>query len=106
MEKKVSIIIPMQQHSYQTATGLIKAGLLDRYYTTVYYRKSLIYSLLKIVLPSSLRERMEGRCLPVLTPFVKTEGEPIGLSLLFASRVPLLKRMTPIIRKILFCLIS
>lgn len=100
---KVSIVIPMQQHSYKTAVGLIKAGFLDRYYTTVYYKKkSYVYRFLKIILPVELSKRMYGRCLAEINPYACTYFELLGLLLLFVNRVSVLKRIKPWIRKILF----
>ena len=102
MMKKVSIIIPMQQHSYQTAVGLIKGQLLERYYTTVYYKKNLLYLTIGFLLPSKLYKRMQSRHNSVMTPYVKTYAEIWGLLFLFAGRIPILKKYVTSIRKILF----
>lgn len=44
--KKVMVVHPGKQHSYRTASGLEKAGLLDEYVTSVYNKPMTITRLL------------------------------------------------------------
>lgn len=102
---KVSIAIPMQQHSYQTAIGLSRANLLDRYYTTVYYNsKKFVYRLLEFILPKDLLRRMHNRCVGEINKYVSTYAQFIALFSLFASRCKLLKKHEMLIRHIMFTL--
>jgi glycosyltransferase involved in cell wall biosynthesis len=96
---KISIAIPMQQHAFRTAEGLIKAGLLDRYYTTVYYKpKKLIYRILRIILCASTAKSMENKRTEAMDPFVNTYGELWGVLFIFSVRflklTPLRKKLT------------
>ena len=45
----VSIVVPLQQHSYKTAEALINNNRLGSYYTTVYNDEKGIYKILKIL---------------------------------------------------------
>lgn len=100
---KVSIVIPMQQHSYQTAIGLSRANRLERYYTTVYYNaKKTIYRILELVLPKDLLNRMHNRCVEEISQYVTTYAQNVALFSLFATRCRWLKKYEMIIRKIMF----
>lgn len=102
---KVSIVIPMQQHSYQTAIGLSRANKLDRYYTTIYYNsKKFVYRFLEFVLPKDLLRRMHDRCVGEINQYVSTYAQLIALFSLFASRCKLLKKHEMLIRKVMFSL--
>ena len=58
---KVLIAHPAQQHSYRLAIALKKAGMLDKYITTVYYKnRSLTYFVSKF-LNGSLKTKAENR---------------------------------------------
>ena len=58
---KVLIAHPAQQHSYRLAIALKKAGMLDKYITTVYYKnRSLTYFVSKF-LKGSLKIKAENR---------------------------------------------
>ena len=100
---KVSIVIPMQQHSYQTAIGLSRANRLERYYTTVYYNaKKTIYRILELVLPKDLLNRMHNRCVEEISQYVTTYAQNVALFSLFATRCRWLKKYEMIIRKMMF----
>lgn len=100
---KVSIVIPMQQHSYQTAIGLSRANRLERYYTTVYYNaKKTIYRILELVLPKDLLNRMHNRCVEEISQYVTTYAQNVALFSLFAIRCRWLKKYEMIIRKMMF----
>ena len=81
---------PGRQHSYRLATALKKAGLLDKYMTTVYYgknQKSLtrwVTNLLK----GDIRDRASGRvCQALDDEDVVKFGEALGLMTLAAYRI-------------------
>ncbi len=58
---KVLVAHPAQQHSYRLAIALKKAGMLDKYITTVYYKnRSLTYFVSKF-LKGSLKIKAENR---------------------------------------------
>jgi glycosyltransferase involved in cell wall biosynthesis len=92
---KVSIIVPLQQHSYKTARGLISGGLIDRYYTSVYYKNAGIYRLLNILLPEDLKKRMHVKCDENVSPFVKKHKEFLGLVFLYALRSRFMQKFYP-----------
>lgn len=101
IQSKISIAIPMQQHAFRTAEGLIKAGLLDKYYTTVYYKSNkIIYRFLKKILGTSAIKSMENKRTDLIDPFVSTYGELWGLLFILTIRFPKLaflrKRLTAI----------
>lgn len=96
-----SIIVPLQQHSYHTARGLIEYDLLDRYYTSVYYKNKGIYRILSLVLPHDILLRMHKKCDPKITPFVYNVSETLGLFFLYALRSRYLQKYYPKIRNIL-----
>ena len=91
----------MQQHAFRTAEGLIKAGVLDRYYTTVYYKpKKLIYRMLKALLGNNIVKRMINKRSEIMDDYVETYGEFWGLFFMFSVYMPKLtglrKKVTPL----------
>lgn len=80
---KISIAIPLQQHSYNTAEVLIKNSLLDKYYTSVYFDQSRLYKLVGVFLDSDKRRRMENKHSVFLDSFVIKQNELLGLFFLF-----------------------
>ena len=103
MEKnlKVSIIVPLQQHSYRTAKGLIHANLLDKYYATVYYKNAGIYRLLNFLLPAGISKRMRNRCDVEITPHIRKYAEFMGLIFLYAIRSPFVRNYSDKIRDLI-----
>lgn len=100
--KKVSIAVPFQQHSFRAAKGFIADDLMGAYYTSVYNDGKGIYRLLKIVLPRDLVIRMNGRNDKSITPYVNKYAEFLGLLYLAAFRLPVLSKYTTQIRNSLF----
>lgn len=98
MSGKASIIAPLQQHSYKTARGLILGGLIDRYYTSVYYKQVGIYRLLNLILPGDIKKRMHVKCDEVVSPFVKKYEEFLGFVFLYALRSSFMQKFYPAIR--------
>lgn len=102
-KKKVSIAIPMQQHSFRTAVGLINHGLLDKYYTTVYYDKhSFLLRLLTSIMPSDLSNRLKGRRHELIDGHAVTYFQIIGLLNQFIVRFPLFAPLYEKVSKWLF----
>lgn len=58
---KIIVAHPHQQHSYQLAAGLKKAGMLKKYITTVYYKKHSLTSLLINALKGEIKKRAIAR---------------------------------------------
>lgn len=102
-KKKVSIAIPMQQHSFQTAIGLIDHGLLDRYYTTVYFNdKSVFLKLVVSLLPSDLSKRLRKRRDERIDDYAVTFLQIVGLLSQFIVRFPSCASLYKELRKGLF----
>jgi glycosyltransferase involved in cell wall biosynthesis len=58
---RVLVAHPAQQHSYRIATALKNAGMLDKYITTVYYKKRSLTYLVSKVLKGALKTKAENR---------------------------------------------
>lgn len=58
---RVLIAHPAQQHSYRLAIALKKAGMLDKYITTVYYKNNSLTHLVSKLLKGSIRTKAENR---------------------------------------------
>lgn len=64
---KVLVAHPAQQHSYRLATALKKAGMLDKYATTVYYRRGSLTALVAKFLKGKFKTKAEERHCEALT---------------------------------------
>ena len=90
---KILVAHPAQQHSYRLATALKKAGLLDKYITTVYYQKGNLTFWLAKFLRGKLKIKTQGRQCPYLDKqdIVQfCEGE--GLLKLACMHLPFFKK--------------
>lgn len=58
---KVLVAHPAQQHSYRLATALKRAGMLEKYATTVYYKPHSLTFLVAKLLKSRFRTKAEER---------------------------------------------
>lgn len=86
---KVLIAHPGRQHSFRTATALKKAGLLDKYVTTVYYKDGNLTSLvLKFLNRRNLQKAKQRRCDYLNDYEVIQCHEALGLMILLAMRLP------------------
>lgn len=84
---KVSIAIPLQQHSYKTAEALVHDDMLQNYYTTVYYNGDhFLYRMLGRLLNKDLKIRMAGRYNSIFNDYVCKYNQIIGLAYLFIIR--------------------
>lgn len=61
MEDRIIVAHPGQQHSYHTAVGLKKAGMLYKYITTVYYKKWSITWLCSMFMHGDVKKRALSR---------------------------------------------
>lgn len=98
---RVDLIVPLQQHSYRTAKGLIIYNNLNHYYTSVYNNGKGLYRLLNVILPSGIKKRMHAKNDTLLTPYVKCFSHVIGLAFLFVLRVPLFSKVYHLLREVL-----
>jgi len=90
---KVLVVHPEQQHSYELATALNRAGLLCGYITTVYYRKYSFTYLISLLLNGTLKKRARSRqCSSISSDKVFQYCELLGLFKLMCSYVPFLRR--------------
>jgi len=76
---RVLVAHPAQQHSYRLATALKRAGMLDKYATTVYYKAGSLTSLVAKLLKGKFRTKAEERHCEELTDdeviqFCEAEG--------------------------------
>lgn len=62
MSMKVIVAHPGKQHSFQLATALKKAGLLEKYITSVYNKSNSFTRLLLKFTKGDLRKKIESRC--------------------------------------------
>lgn len=93
LSMKVIIAHPAQQHSFRLATALKKAGILDKYATTVYLKKRSLTQLVTFLLRGKFRERAFGRKNPDLSAeevIQFCEGE--GLLRLLVQNIPVLRK--------------
>ena len=87
--KKILIAHPGRQHSFRTATALKKAGLLDKYVTTVYYKDGNLTSfVLKFLNRRNLQKAKQRRCDYLSDHEVIQCHEALGLMILLAMRLP------------------
>lgn len=90
---KVLIAHPAQQHSYELATALKRAGHTVVYSTTVYYKKRNMTSIFAALLKGDNRKRAESRnCASLLDNEVVQFAEGFGLLKLLCSKVSFLKK--------------
>lgn len=86
---KVIVAHPGKQHSFQLATALIKAGLLDKYVTTVYIKPRSLTSILLKLAKGDLRKKISTRkCEWLKDNDVKTFNEFGVIITLFLNRLP------------------
>ncbi len=89
---KVLVAHPAQQHSYRLATALKRVGMLDKYATTVYYKKGSLTSVAAKALKGKFRTKAQERHCEELddTEVIQfCEGE--GLLKLVALNTPYFK---------------
>ncbi len=102
-KRKVCIVIPMQQHSFQTAIGLIKHNKLDRYYTTVYYKKnSKLLNVFIKILPHNLSEGLKGRRNELIDDYAVSNHLLMGMLIQYIGRYPIFSGVSKYIRYKLF----
>lgn len=90
---KVIVAHSQQQHSYRLATALEKAGMLEAYCTTVYFRPHNLTSLAAKALPPFWRKKATGRhCDELSEAKVRQFSELGGLVVLFCHNIPFMKR--------------
>ena len=90
---RVLVAHPAQQHSYRLATALKKAGMLDKYATTVYYKSGSLTALVAKMLRGKFRTKAEERHCDALSDdevIQFCEGE--GLLKLVALNTPYFKK--------------
>lgn len=88
MQPKVIVAHPGQQHSYQLATALCKAGFLDAYVTTVYMKEKSLTRFVSTLLKGDNKKRAESRyCNSIPDEKVVQVGEVLGLLELLAMRI-------------------
>lgn len=86
---KVIVAHPGKQHSFQLATALTKAGILDKYVTTVYLKpKSLTSILLKLAKGDLGKKISTRKCETLKDNDVKTFNELGVIMTLFLKRLP------------------
>lgn len=89
---KVLVAHPAQQHSYHLATALKKAGLLDKYITTVYYKPhSFTYWVTKLIKGNLKLKAQARQCDFLDNKEVVQFCELAGLFKLLCIYIPLLK---------------
>lgn len=84
----------MPMHSYQAGTSLANAGLLDKYYTTVYNNNTVVYQVMEKVLPSHIAKRVTGKKSSAITKYVKKFCELEGLIFVGGGYLPVIKHHT------------
>lgn len=96
---KIIVAHPEQQHSYRLASALKKAGVLDKYITTVYLKRGNITYIVAHFLPAKYRMRALSRhCNDLDDCDVIQFCECCGLIKLLCSYVPFLKKHYQIMR--------
>lgn len=90
---KVMVAHPEQQHSYRTAAALKRAGLLDCYVTTVYYKDRSFTKLISSILPAKWKAKAKSRhCDEFDDNEVIQLCEKEGIVKLFTLNVPFARR--------------
>lgn len=89
--KKISICASMPMHSYDTAKGIIKSKMLDRYYSSVYNDNSLLYKLMQFMLPKRISKRVINKKCKILNKYVKKYCEYEGLFVVGSGYIPIKK---------------
>lgn len=86
---KIIVAHPGKQHSFQLATALAKAGILDKYVTTVYLKPRSLTSLLSKLTKGDLKKKILTRkCNTIENKYVKTFNELGVILTLFLNRLP------------------
>lgn len=87
--KKVIVAHPGKQHSFQLATALAKAGMLDKYVTTVYLKPRSLTSILLKFAKGDLRKKISTRrCEFLKDNDVQIFNELGVIITLFLNRLP------------------
>lgn len=87
--KKVIVAHPGKQHSFQLATALTKAGMLDKYVTTVYLKPRSLTSILLNFAKGDLRKKISTHKCEILNDNdVKLFNELGVIITLFLNRLP------------------
>ena len=90
---KVIVAHPQQQHSYRLATALERAGMLEAYCTTVYFRPRNLTDFAVKLLPPFWRKKATNRhCDDLPDESVVQFSELGGLAVLFCHNIPFAKR--------------
>ncbi len=91
--KKVVLVHPDKQHSFQTATALLAMGTLTQYITTVYDRPGSLTHLLTKLTKGSFKKKLQAhRSEDIPNVKVKQFTELLSLSLLILVRLDKSKR--------------
>lgn len=89
---KVLVVHPAQQHSYRLAAALRKKGWLDKYITTVYYKKFSLTYFASFFLDPGFRKKAQARkCDALADEDVIQFCEAEGLLKLLAMNTPKLR---------------
>lgn len=92
--EKIVVAHPYQQHSFRTAVAIDKTGLLDKYITTVYYRKGSLTKFFINILTGDNKKRAAGRkCNELSDDKIYQISEFSSLILLLLSRVDKRKKI-------------
>lgn len=90
---KIIVAHPAQQHSYRLATALKKAGMLEKYVTTVYYKHGSLTQITSKILKGKFRRKAESRhCNELADKEVIQFCEGEGLIKLVALNINFLKK--------------
>lgn len=94
MKYKIVVAHPAQQHSYRLATALKKAGMLEKYITTVYFKKNSLTRFTSEFLKGDLKEKaVRRRCEELGDRNVKQYCELLGLVKLACMHLKILNPM-------------
>ena len=90
---KVLVAHPAQQHSYRLAAALHRAGFLDHYATTVYYRPGSLTALTARLLKGRFRAKAQARhCEEIPDHLILQFREGEGLLKLLTMHLPFLRK--------------
>ena len=94
MENRYKIIVahPERQHSFHLASAMKKAGMLDKYITTIYDRPQSLTNKVKKILSGNTLKKANGRkCNSLDDADILQFNELNNLFIIFLSRFPMLR---------------
>lgn len=98
MKKKYRIIVahPGKQHSLQMAAAVKKSGMLQKYYTTVYYKEGSLTKIItdKLLRGKNLKKAHSRLSVELDSDDVEQINEWMGLVTLLTSRISVLEKLT------------